>query len=252
MRAEQAGYEALSELYPLQRDLLIRARNTADKRMEAWQAVMAESRRLESARQTQEAREKLQNAHPTLRTLAEDNSQLTLRRKEIQEFLEMKTAALQETPASLKSLEERFRKVQAKELRAGLTTAMGLLLRSEKNQIPDAAAYRRRFGDVEADIVRLQAEQMQLEDQRAMLGDLGTQVELKLAQIGAGAMQQSSLREMTQELLVDQRQYLDNLLADYDVCLQTLGELDISERSLELTAAGFRDYIDERVLWIRS
>jgi len=252
LRAEQAGYEALSELYPLQRDLLIRARNTAAKRMEAWQPVMAEARRLESARQTQEAREKLQNAHPTLRTLAEDNSQLTLRRKEIQEFLEAKSAALQETAASLKSLEERFRRVQAKELRAGLTTAIGLLLRSEKNQIPNAAAYRRRFGDVEADIVRLQAEQMQLEDQRAMLGDLETQVELKLGQIGAVALQQNSLRDMTQELLVDQRQYLDNLLADYDVCLQTLGELDISERSLELTAAGFRDYIDERVLWIRS
>ncbi|MFO0536625.1 MAG: mechanosensitive ion channel domain-containing protein [Planctomyces sp.] len=252
LRAEQAGYDALSELYPLQRDVLIRVRNTAEKRMEAWQTVLAEARRLESARQTQEAREKLRNAHPTLKTLAEDNSKLTLRRKEIQEFLETKTAALQLTSAALKSLEERFRRVQAKELRAGLTTAMGLLLRSEKNQIPDAAAYRRRFGDVEADIVRLQAEQMQLEDQRAMLGDMENQVDLKLAQIGAGASQQTPLREMTQELLLDQRQYLDNLLADYDVCLQTLGELDISERSLDSTATSFREYIDERVLWIRS
>lgn len=118
LRAEQAGYDALSELYPLQRDLLIRVRNTAEKRMEAWQTVLAEARRLESARQTQEAREKLRNAHPTLKTLAEDNSKLTLRRKEIQEFLETKTEALQETSATLKSIEERFRRVQAKELRA--------------------------------------------------------------------------------------------------------------------------------------
>ena len=252
LRAEQAGYDALSELYPLQRDLLIRLRNTAEKRMEAWQAVLAEARRLESARQTQEAREKLRNAHPTLRTLAEDNSKLTLRRKEIQEFLEAKTAALQETSATLKSIEERFRRVQAKELRAGLTTAIGLLLRSEKNQIPDAGVYRRRFSSVEEDIVRLQSEQMQLEDQRAMLGDMEMLIDLKMVELGASTAQQPDLREMTQELLRDQRQYLDNLMADYDACLQVLGELDTSVRSLEQTADHFRDYVDERVLWIRS
>ena len=137
LRGEQANYESLSELFPLQRDLLTRNRNQAEKRLESWQAVMAEARRQESARQTQEAREKLRNAHPTLRTLAEQNSTLTLRRKEIQEFLETKTLALQQTSAALKSVEERFRRVQTKELRAGLTTAIGLLLRSEKNQIPD-------------------------------------------------------------------------------------------------------------------
>ena len=252
LRGEQANYESLSELFPLQRDLLTRNRNQAEKRLESWQAVMAEARRQESARQTQEAREKLRNAHPTLRTLAEQNSTLTLRRKEIQEFLETKTLALQQTSAALKSVEERFRRVQTKELRAGLTTAIGLLLRSEKNQIPDKGVFQRRFGSVEADIVRLQSEQMQLEDDRAMLGDIESQIDLTLGQIRPGAAQQPELREMTQELLQDQRQYLDNLLADYDACLQTLGELDISVRSLEFTAASFREYVDERVLWIRS
>ncbi len=252
LRAEQANYEALSELFPLQRDLLIRTRNHAEKRLQSWLAVLAEARRKESARQTEEAREKLRNAHPTLRTLAEANSVLTLKRKEVQEFLESKTVALQQTSSQLKSVEERFRRVQAKEVRAGLTTAIGLLLRSEKNQIPDAAQYRRRYGNVVADIVRLQAEQMQLEDQRTMLGDIASQVDLTLAGIQPTADQEPELRQMTQELLQDQRQYLDNLLADYDACLQTLGELDISVRSLESTADSFRDYVDERVLWIRS
>ena len=55
LRGEQANYESLSELFPLQRDLLTRNRNQAEKRLESWQAVMAEARRQESARQTQEA-----------------------------------------------------------------------------------------------------------------------------------------------------------------------------------------------------
>jgi hypothetical protein len=33
--------------------------------------------------------------------------------------------------------------------------------------------------------VRLQAEQMQLEDQRAILGDMETQIDLKMVEIGA-------------------------------------------------------------------
>lgn len=85
-----------------------------------------------------------------------------------------------------------------------------------------------------------------------MLGDMETQIDLKLVEIGVSTAQQPDLREMTQELLQDQRQYLDNLMADYDACLQVLGELDISVRSLEQTADQFRDYVDERVLWIRS
>ncbi|MCA9013326.1 MAG: hypothetical protein KDB01_26435, partial [Planctomycetaceae bacterium] len=66
-RVEQIRYEALNELFPLQRDLLTRIKNAADKRVEMWKTILADARRDESARQAQEAREKLRNAHPTLR-----------------------------------------------------------------------------------------------------------------------------------------------------------------------------------------
>ncbi|MGV2341483.1 MAG UNVERIFIED_CONTAM: hypothetical protein LVR18_48435 [Planctomycetaceae bacterium] len=106
LRAEQAGYEALSELYPLERDLLIRARNTADKRMEAWQAVMAEGAASGECSSDPGGSRKTAECSPYAENFARQ-SQLTLRRKEIQEFLEMKTAGVQETSATLKSVEER-------------------------------------------------------------------------------------------------------------------------------------------------
>ncbi len=251
-RVEQIRYEALNELFPLQRDVLTRIKNSADKRVELWKTVLADARRDESARQAQEAREKLRNAHPTLRDLAEDNSRLTLRRKSLQELLQLKDRELTEANATSSGIEQKFKNVTEKEKRAGLTTAIGLMLRSQRTHLPDADIYRRQQLAAEQEIVRLQTEQMPLEDERSDLGDIEAQVEASLRLISAEDASNGELRQMTTELLTDRRQYLDNLLADYDSCLQTLADTDVICRRLETTIREFESYIDERVLWIRS
>ena len=251
-RIEQVRYEALNELFPLQRDVLTRAKNSVDKRIELWKTVLADARRDESARQAQEAREKLRNAHPTLRDLAEDNSRLTLRRKELQEFLQAKVKELTEANTTLAGVEEKFKKVTEKENRAGLTTAIGLLLRNQRSHLPNPADYRRQQYTTEQHIVRLQTEQMPLEDERNDLSDIESQVEHSLSLVPARDAENGELRQMTLELLTDRRHYLDDLLADYDSCLLTLGETDVTCRRLETTIREYESYIDERVLWIRS
>ena len=251
-RIEQIRYEALNEMFPLQRDVLTRAKNSADKRVELWKVVLAAARRDESARQAQEAREKLRNAHPTLRDLAEDNSRLTLRRKELQEFRQTKEKELTQANTTLAGVEEKFKKVTEKESRAGLTTAIGLLLRSQRSHLPDATNYRRQQYAAEQDIVRLQTEQMPLEDERNDLSDIESQVEASLSLVSVADAEDGELRQMTVELLTDRRHYLDDLLADYDSCLFTLGETDVTCRRLETTIREYESYIDERVLWIRS
>ena len=112
--------------------------------------------------------------------------------------------------------------------------------------------YRRQQLAAEQEIVRLQTEQMSLEDERSDLGDIEAQVEASLRLLSAEDAANGELRQMTIELLTDRRQYLDNLLADYDSCLQTLADTDVICRRLETTIRDFEGYIDERVLWIRS
>jgi potassium efflux system protein len=251
-RVEQIRYEALNELFPLQRDVFTRVKNVLDKRVELWKGVLADARRDESARQAREAREKMRNAHPTLRDLAEDNSRLTLRRKALQELLQTKVKELTEANAVFSSVEQKFKNVTEKEKRAGLTTAIGLMLRSQRTHLPNASDYRRQQREAEQEIVRLQTEQMPLEDERSDLGDIEAQVEASLSLIPAEDAANGELRQMTVELLTDRRQYLDNLLADYDSCLQTLADMDVTCRRLVTTIQEFESYIDERVLWIRS
>ncbi|MCA9010626.1 MAG: mechanosensitive ion channel, partial [Planctomycetaceae bacterium] len=163
-----------------------------------------------------------------------------------------KVKELTEANATFTSVEQKFKNVTEKEKRAGLTTAIGLMLRSQRAHLPDAGIYRRQRLTAEREIVRLQTEQMLLEDERSDLGDIEAQVEASLSLISAEDAAKGELRQMTIELLTDRRQYLDNLLADYDSCLQTLADTDVICRRLETTIRDFESYIDERVLWIRS
>ena len=142
-RVEQARYESLIELFPLQRDLLARAKNTSEKRAAAWQPILTEARRLESIRQDREAKESLRKAHPTLRDLAEDNSKLTKHRSELQEFIGTSVKLLAEVNKTATSIEQKFKANTEKERRAGLTTAIGTILRSQRDHLPDAGEYRR-------------------------------------------------------------------------------------------------------------
>ena len=69
-------------------------------------------------------------------------------------------------------------------------------------------------------------------------------METSLSLVSAGDAENGELRQMTLELLTDRRHYLDDLLADYDSCLLTLGETDVTCRRLETTIREYQSYID--------
>ena len=57
---------------------------------------------------------------------------------------------------------------------------------------------------------------------------------------------------MVRGLLRDRREYLDGLLTDYQSYLDDLNALDMTTRDLLSVIDEYAQYIDERVLWIRS
>ncbi len=252
-RVEQLRYDALNDLFPLQRDQLARARNLSDKRLESWKTVIANARRIESERQAREAREKLRSTHPALRELAERNAALTQSRKDLQEYLNAIAKNLTTLNGTREELNHDFASITEKENRAGLTTAIGMLLRNQRNHLPSPAKFREQQRSAEREIVRFQLEQMPLEDERDDLGDLHLSVDKVLAGVAhSESASDDEIREMTIQLLEDRKKYLDDLITDYDTCLKTLGEVDVTSRSLIDTVEEYEDYIDERVLWIRS
>ena len=250
---ERSRYDALNELFPLQRDQLTRNRNVLEKRSEAWKTVLAEAGRRETARQAAEARRNLQNAHPDLRELAEGNSQLIEQRKTLQSLLSKTRARLDTIGKTFDRVSSDFKNVKDKEDRAGLTTAIGILLRNQRGHLPDDSEYIEDRVHAESQMSVLQLEQLPLEDERDDLVDTSAEAE-KIANSleGVATDHGVDLSEMTLSLLNDRKKYLDDLLTDYESCIRELAELDVRSRKLLDTTQEYRNYIDERVLWIRS
>ena len=60
------------------------------------------------------------------------------------------------------------------------------------------------------------------------------------------------LQDATEQVLVRKREYLDTLIRNYVASSNALVELDTTERQLINVTEDYQNYIDERVLWIRS
>ncbi|MCA8999387.1 MAG: mechanosensitive ion channel, partial [Planctomycetaceae bacterium] len=252
-RVEQFRYDALKDLFPLQRDDLVRRKKHFTKRMEIWKETVAEARRLESERQAREAQRQLQEAHPVLRELAERNASLTKTRTALQDSLAKITQQLEVLSTQLESTKKDFTAAEEKVKRVNgkLTTAVGLFLTNQRDHLPNISKYedmRRLAADQAA---QMQAELMDLEDERAEFGDIEEMAETFVAQL-SNETERERVREMAYTLLQDRRRYLLDLIGDYNGGLQNLADLEVQAQNLVTVQEEFRLFIDERVLWIRS
>ena len=85
------------------------------------------------------------------------------------------TNELAEVNSALKTVESDFENVKDKEERAGLTTAIGMLLRNHRKHSSIYDRFRRERAFAEEQITRLQTEQLELEDELDTMGDVAEQ-----------------------------------------------------------------------------
>jgi len=252
-QVERARYDALSELFPLQRDLAIRSRTQLEKQCEFWKTAILDAGRRESARQAAEARRAFQEAHPALRDLAARNAKLTEQRASLQMFMEQTSSRLKVIRSLAEETEADLTDVEGKESQVGLTTAIGILLRNHRSHLPDESYYRQKRREAESDMARLRIQQMPLDDEDKKFGDPAERAEQIAATfVPTNETSREDFQSMAFALLSDRQKYLDDVLNDYENCLSDLADLDIQCRSLVDTTIEFRNHIDARVLWIRS
>lgn len=252
-QTERTRASALNELFPLQRDLAARTKTHLEKRGDFWRSAIVDAGKRESMQQAAEARQALQDAHPALRDLAQKNAKLTEQRSLLQSFLAKTQTSVAEVSKLAERTETEFSAAREKEERGGLTTAIGILLRNQRSHLPDETLYRDTRRNAEADMARLQLQQLPLEDERKRIDNPVEQAEQLAAELGSDS--ETSVEEiqiMAVGLLTDRQKYLGETIKDYDTCIKDLAELDIHCRSLVDTTVEFRNYIDARVLWIRS
>ena len=253
-RAEVARMDALADLFTLQRDLARRRVTALEQQLAAWQKDVAKRRKEETQQQVDEARRALEQAPPALRELTERNASLVKERQQLATKLDHAAQTVDANRKSLANVKRDWAKAVERIEAAGLTTTVGLMLRKHREQLPNGDDLRQQLRQIQAEMPQVELRTIELKDERDEQGDPAEQTKRRMQQILAALPRDAAERLEPEVLkaLTSQRKYRDGLLADYGTYLETLSDQEVSARRLLDQIAAFTNYVDERILWIRS
>ncbi|HEY4759447.1 MAG TPA: mechanosensitive ion channel domain-containing protein [Thermoguttaceae bacterium] len=251
---EIAAYEATAELLPLRRDLYARRVALLDHEIKYWRETANQRRRQEAENQVQQARLEAARAHPAVRRLAHENAALAEMRKELAQRIADSTQQYENSKEQLTLLKDQFKRTREKVEAGGLTNAIGLLLRKQRETLPNIRSHRSDTNARQATIREVQLALLQLQERRNALGDLEQPVRDALKNLNSDTEELAGreLENAVRESLQTEKKYLDGLIGDYNIYFDKLVDLDNAERQLIREIETYATYIDERVLWIAS
>ncbi len=257
LQEELRRYDATAAVLPLRRDVAARRVSQAEQLVQTLQERLNEERRLDAERQAKVARQNAAKAHPAVKKLAEQNAAWAEQRTGpagVASRIEKTLQAQDSVKLALKELEGSFSDVKKKVELVGLTDANGAVLRKQRELLPDLRGYEATVEGRQTLIGNISLEQLNLRDERAKLADIDGQVAevLRESSRDADALSLGAIQFAARELLVSRRDTLDALINDNNSYFAESVELQGLEEKLIAETREFRDYIDERVLWIRS
>lgn len=246
--------EARAELLPLLKDQAKRQVAQAEKAAAKWQETLGNFRQIELERQAAEIRQQVQNAHPALKQLAQSNADMSGQRKKLIAAIENIEKEVQTSQTLTESLKDRFAKLTEKVDKVGQSTTIGLMLRRQRDQLPDVGQCRDRLQFVEESMPAIHLAALNLQDQRDALSDLDAAIGQFGEQLpeNLGQQEREHVMQMVADLYQTRREMIDKLIGDYERYVNTLNELEVSQNLLLVESSGFHEYIDRHVLWIRS
>ncbi len=228
----------VESLLRVERDLLEHDLNLAEAEYEQWQTRLEERREQETAAQAAVAAAEAMLAHPTLRPLAEQNSDLADEVSQVSDTLSQLRDDIEAAEERLETIEEEFSRTQEMVDAVGFTEAIGLMLRKQRRQLVELR-HQSRHSAMRAETIRA--------------------VRLKLFNLEAPSSVAPTTTPLTQELqeqsdkLAKRREELVDDLKDlYNEQFTALVDLDHAERKLANEAERYGQFIDERALWVRT
>ncbi|MBA4017839.1 MAG: hypothetical protein C0483_11745 [Pirellula sp.] len=252
---ELPSYEATRELLRLQLDEAVRSVNRAEKQAAAWnEAVESAMQQLADA-QAQDALRKLITTRGELIPLAQENQRIAgLRSGPDSPAARLKrvTAHVAEVKRMVVRVKAEFAHVRQV---ADLSNELGQVLVRERRELPDLEALEEGLREQQEEIAQAKLALFDLEDRRTQLADVDTEARLALLPLNANLTdeEREELEPAVRELLQTRRGYLDDLITDYNAYFNALVmEQDKTERELTQTVRLYRNYIDQRVLWVPS
>lgn len=244
IETELAAYDAEDAV-----DLMQLRREKASLQLANEQKLLAALQELVQARRAKEASEQISSAaeqaegetNPQLRAIAERNVKLaeqfkalTVEIAKVEEKLKIAKANRDEWNRISKSTKEKVNAI-------GLTDAIGSMLRQQKSSLPNTYRYQANIDRRSKLIGDAQLQLLDLEDERAQRRNPieSTDSDPTIQQRATELIGKQS--ETLSNLVRTQRNYFDKLVELSNIEQQTINE-----------TSDYRNFIDERILWVRS
>ncbi len=193
--------------------------------------------------------------HPLIQEATRENMAYSRSLQDITKSMEQFQAQKNELEQRYKQLEKDFQSAEQKINLAGLSPALGNLLREQRRNLPQAKQYSKLDDSIQSQIAKASLEGFKLEEVRKNLADIGTVLTKRLAQqlpANISDIEKLRIRTELRMLLNDQKELVGRLASVYSEYSQALGDVDFSLQQMLSVADKYRAYLDERLLWVPS
>ena len=255
LRAELAKYDASDavDLVRLRTDLAAKLLVRSEREVAALAKAVKERREAAADKSVRQARLESLRATPVLKSYAERNHALAETAQSIAGQLSEAEIALNASRETYTDLQKQFQLTRTKIETVGLTSAVGALLRKQRSTLPDPTDREASIVARQTLINEIQYQLFDYADEREELSELDATIEKVVNKARPQSpSHKTHLATAARELLERKREYLDLLIKTSNKYFDTLVELDTSDRQIVSLTGEYTEFIDERVLWIRS
>ncbi len=254
LEQETKTYEGTARVWLLRRDLAEKRLKPLERKREKLQALVTERERREAELQAREARRAAVNAHPAVKEAAAVNSQLAEQNKHFVEQIESTRKQTDATLALTKTLADKYDEITKRASAAKNSPVIGVMLRSQRDQLPSLGQYRDSLRRREKDLSKLGLAIYEWEAQRREAIDIDETISnaKTLFEATASQIDESDAEAALRNVLTVRSQILTDLTRNADTCVNKMQEQDAAERNLVRTVQQLNDFIAEQVLWVRS
>lgn len=254
LESELAKYDAEDavDLVRLKHDLITREVALTERRMQLVKEQIKSARAVAAEESVKKARDEAIAAIPSLKSYAERNHQLAELSQATAQRLDAAEKDLKAAQEVYEQLQKQYESTQ-KKITVGLTSSVGALLRKQRTTLPDIASRQSQVALRQAQIDETQYRIFEFDEERQELADPEQFLQKILDEArAAGGHDSDALKVAAEELLNHKRDYLDALLRNSNKYWEALVELGFADKQIIDLTKHYQQFIDERVLWIRS
>ena len=244
--------EAALNLLQIERGLNARRLTLLEQQLEVTREALARVRAEAAGSAVADAVRQESQVPLELRPIAEQTRQFAERNQELTEAIQALDTNRQEIGRQLDDLRKKLNQAKAKVESVGLSASIGAMLRKVRTELPDSSDLRAAAKARRTPIDDAQLAIFDLDERRDRLANLDQAAVTALQELPQPVQATDELLAATKQLLTVQAEILDKLYRSQSSYFDTLVDTSIKEEQLAQLSDEFLQYIEQRVLWIRS